>query len=69
MCGLRTRPRRDVDLPRFLDRTAIGEGHIVSPPPRGDTLLTCSRPTLQDGQSQTQERVNFSGVLTIDTGV
>ena len=24
MCGLRTRPRTDVDLPRFLDRTAIG---------------------------------------------
>jgi len=24
MCGLRTRPRTDVDPPRFLDRTAIG---------------------------------------------
>jgi len=26
MCGLRTRPRTDVDPPRFLDRTAIGGG-------------------------------------------
>jgi len=26
MCGLRTRPRTDVDPPRFLDRTAIGVG-------------------------------------------
>jgi len=41
MCGLRTRPRTDVDPPRFLiggetichRRTAIGGGHIVSPPP------------------------------------
>jgi len=32
-CGLRTRPRTDVDPPRFLDRTAIDRGHIVSPPP------------------------------------
>ena len=39
MCGLRTRPRTDVDRPPFLDRTAIGGGrHIVSPSP-GDTLL------------------------------
>ena len=38
MCGLWTRPRTDVDPPRFMDRTAIGGGgHIVSPPP-GDTL-------------------------------
>ena len=38
MCGLRTRPRRtDVDPPRFLYRTAIGRGHIVSLP-RGDSL-------------------------------
>ena len=34
MCGLWTRPRTDVDPPRFLPpRTAIGGGHIVSPPP------------------------------------
>ena len=34
MCGLRTRPRTDVEPPRFLDQTAIGgEGDIVSPPP------------------------------------
>jgi len=33
MCGLRTRPQTDVDPSRFLDRTAIGGGHIVSPPP------------------------------------
>jgi len=33
MCGLRTGPRTDVDLPRFLDRTDIGRGHIVSPQP------------------------------------
>jgi len=33
MCGLRTRPRTDVDPPRFLDRTSVGGGHIVSPPP------------------------------------
>jgi len=26
MCGLRTRPRTDVDPPRFLDRSAIGAG-------------------------------------------
>jgi len=26
MCGLLTRPRTDVDPPRFLDRTAIGGG-------------------------------------------
>ena len=26
MCGLRTRPRTDVDPPRFLDRTAIDGG-------------------------------------------
>ena len=38
MCELRTRPRTDVDLPRFLDRTAIGGG-ISSRRPRGDTLL------------------------------
>ena len=31
MCGLRTRPRTDVDPPRFLDRSAIGGRHIVSP--------------------------------------
>jgi len=40
MCRLRTRPRTDVDPPRFLDRTAIGGGHIVSSRcPRGDNLL------------------------------
>ena len=33
VCGLRTRPRTDVDPPRFLDRAAISGGHIVSPPP------------------------------------
>ena len=34
ICGLRTRPRTDVDPPRFSDLTAIGGGgHIVSPPP------------------------------------
>ena len=31
MCGQRTRLRTDVDPPRFLDRTAIGGGDIVSP--------------------------------------
>ena len=43
MCGLRTRPRTDVDSPRFLDRTAIGGG-ISSRRPRGDTLLRLLRP-------------------------
>ena len=33
-CGLRTRPRTDVDKPRLRHRrTAIGGGHTVSPPP------------------------------------
>jgi len=31
MCALQTRPWMDVDQTQFLDRTAIGEGHIVSP--------------------------------------
>ena len=31
--GLRTSPRTDIDPPRFLDRTAVGGRHIVSPPP------------------------------------
>jgi len=41
MCGLRTRPRTDVDPPGFLPpyRTAIGGG-ISSRRPRGDTLLS-----------------------------
>jgi len=39
MCGLRTRPRMDVDPPRFLDRTAIGAG-ISSRCPRDDTLFS-----------------------------
>ena len=41
MCGLRTRPRTDVDPPRFLDRTAIGVRGISSrrPRPRVDTYL------------------------------
>ena len=30
MCGLRTRPRTDVDPPRFLDRTAVGPPGQVS---------------------------------------
>ena len=34
MCGLRTRPRTDVDPPRFVNRTAIGVRHIASPPPK-----------------------------------
>ena len=38
MCGLRTRPRTDVDPLRFLDRTVIGGG-ISSRRPRGDTLF------------------------------
>jgi len=38
MCGLRTRPRADVDPPRFLNRTAIGGG-ISTRRPRGDTLF------------------------------
>ena len=38
MCGLRTRPRTDVDPPRFLDRTAIDGGGILSCP-QCDTLL------------------------------
>ena len=37
LCGLRTRPRTDVDPPRFLARTAIGGG-ISSRSPRGDIL-------------------------------
>ena len=40
MCGLLTRPRTDVDPPRFLDRTAIGGvGDISSRRLRGDTLF------------------------------
>jgi len=37
MCGLRTRPQTDVglDLPRFLNRTAISGGGISSRPPPG----------------------------------
>ena len=31
MCGLRTRPRTDVDPPRVELPSAVG-GHIVSPP-------------------------------------
>jgi len=35
MCGLRTRPRTDVDPPRFLPPTNCHRRrHIVSPPPR-----------------------------------
>jgi len=30
---LRTHPQTDVDPPRFLDRTVICGGQIVSPPP------------------------------------
>ena len=47
MCGLRTRPRTDVDPPRFLDRTAIGGGgrHIVSPPPARYLASVCVRVT------------------------
>ena len=41
MCGLRTRPQTDTDPPPFFDRTAIGGGHIVSPPP-GRYLATTS---------------------------
>jgi len=33
MCALQTRPWMDVDQTQFLDRTAIGGWHIVSPPP------------------------------------
>jgi len=34
MCGLRTRPRTDVDPPRFLPPSNCRrQGHIVSPPP------------------------------------
>ena len=35
MCGLRTRPRRDVDPPRFLPPSNCHRrrGHVVSPPP------------------------------------
>ena len=35
MCGLRTRPRTDVDPPRFfytVQLSSAGGGHIVSPP-------------------------------------
>jgi len=32
MCGLRTRPRTDVDPPR-VELPSSGGGHIVSPPP------------------------------------
>jgi len=39
MCGLQTRPWTDVDPPRFLDRTAIDRGHIISPSP-GRYLVT-----------------------------
>jgi len=37
MCGLRTRPRTDVDPPRFLchRRTAIGGGGYIISPPQG----------------------------------
>jgi len=38
MCGLRTRPRADLDPPQFLDRTAIGGG-ISSRRRRSDTLF------------------------------
>jgi len=38
MCGLRTRPRTDVDPPRFLDRTGIGVG-ISSRHNRDDTFF------------------------------
>jgi len=31
MCGLRTRPRSDVDPPRLLDRTAIVGGRFAAP--------------------------------------
>ena len=34
MCGLRTRPRTDVDPPRFLDRTAIGGAYRLAVPGR-----------------------------------
>jgi len=41
MCGLRTRPRTDVDPPIFatVELPSVG-GHIVSPP-RRDTLYEC----------------------------
>ena len=41
MCGLRTRPRTDIDPPP-VSRTAIGGGSISSRRPRGDSLLTRS---------------------------
>jgi len=33
MCGLRTRPRTDIDPPRFFGLNCHRRGHIVSPPP------------------------------------
>ena len=40
MCGLRNRPRTDVNPPRFWPPSNChGWGHIVSPP-RGDTFLS-----------------------------
>jgi len=40
MCVLRTRPRTDVDPPRYLPPSNCHwRGHIVSPPP-GDTLIS-----------------------------
>ena len=49
MCGLWTRPRTDVDPPRFLigseticrRRTAIDGGHIVSPLPGRYLVIGC----------------------------
>ena len=46
MCGLRTRPRTDVDLPRFLSPSNCRRrGHIVSPLPGRYLLvwLPCDR--------------------------
>ena len=41
MCGGQwTRPRTDVDPPRFWDRTVIGGGDIVSPLPGRLLVLT-----------------------------
>jgi len=44
MCGLRTRPRTNVDPPRFLDRTAIGVGaYRLAAPGAISCLLTIFR--------------------------
>ena len=55
ICGLRTRPRTDVDPPR-VELPSAARGHIVSPPPGAITCLIRTRWSLGLGRVCRAER-------------